>query len=364
MNKVYSKNIENSLREYFSIITSTTSRSEALSSIAALGIQQFGEYITPGSLNLQDEVLINFIELLDQIIFELGENSESGSDIRDYIIDDLYSRFSLTIEALVDCDKYKSNLKNRPLYSEDLIIIRNKKLTEFVPYIIDELEDITNLEKNIIKTALYFTETVKLDLFYNQFRNTTSGFIRSASLLGLKYCLNKGFNWNSIKDIPNEQSGLSEYAESFNLEKINENRLPENMEEMTFVLLHIEKNSNTYRSCSEINWILTVFSIVPLLNFENSWLNEITISLSNILLHLDIKIIFEIFKDESALIKGMNFIDYLPRNIFNRITGRLDLMGMEFIYNLNLVIEKKKKSMDAYNSNILTYISWNPIESL
>lgn len=363
MNKVSSKEIENSLKEYFSIVTSTTSRSEALKSIAALGIKQFGEYITPGSLNLTDEVQINFIEILDQIIFEISGNSDTGSDVRDYITEDLYSRFALTLEALVDCEKYKSNLKNRPLYSEDLIIIRRKNLPEFVPLLISESEDITNLEKNLIKTLLYFTERVHLDFFYNIFRNTASGFIKAASLLGLKYCGHRGLNWDSVKEISNGSVECVEYAETFNPEDISRNRLPENMEEMTFVLLLLEKNAKSYKSTVEITWILTVLSIIPLIHFENSWLTEVNISLSNILLQIDINIVREILKNESALIRAINFIDYLPRNVFNRLTGRLDIMGMEFLYNLNLVIEKKK-SMDAYNSNILTYISWNPIESL
>ncbi|HOP28788.1 MAG TPA: hypothetical protein P5120_07040 [Spirochaetota bacterium] len=364
MNRVNSKNIEPSLKEYFSIITSTTSRSDALKSVAALGIKHFGEYITPGSLNLSDEIEINFIEILDQIIFELSGSSDTISEIKDYITDDLYSRFSLTLEALADCEKYKANLKNRPLYTEDLIIIRRKNLKEFIPLLIAESEDITNLEKNILKTLLYFTEQVHLDYFYNIFRNTSSGYIKSAALLGMKYSSKSGLNWNSVKDISNGLKELVEYAENFNTEEICSNRLPENMEEMTFILLHLEKNINIHKSIKEINWILTVFSIVPLLNFENSWLTEINISLSNIILQIDINLMREILKNESALIRATNFIDYLPRNVFNRLTGRLDDMGMEFIYNLNLVIEKKKKSMDAYNSNILTYISWNPIESL
>lgn len=363
MNRVNSKNIDTYFTEYYSIITSTTSRSEAFQSIAALGIKQFGEFITPGSLNLCDEVQINFIEILDQIIFELSSN-DTGSDIRDYITDDLYSRFSLILEALADCERYKANIKNRPLYCEDLIIIRRNRLSEFVPLLIAESEDITSLEKNIIKTLLYFTENVHLDFFYNFFRNTTSGYIKAASLLGLKYSCQPGLNWNSLKEISNGIKELVEYAESFNTEEIYCNRLPENMEEMTFVLLHLEKNVKFYKNSREINWILNVFSIVPLLNFENSWLTEINISISNIILQININLMREILKNESALIRATNFIDYLPRNVFNRITGRLDDMGMEFIYNLNLIIEKKKKNIDAYNSNILTYISWNPIESL
>jgi len=364
MNKVNSKNIETSLKEYFSIITSTASRSEALRSIAALGIKQFGEYITPGSLNLCDEIQINFIEILDQIIFELSGSSDTGSEIRDYITDDLYSRFSLILEALADCEKYKANLKNRPLYSEDLIIIRRKKLSEFVPLLISESEDITSLEKNIVKTLLYFTEDVHLEFFYNRFRNTSSGFNRAASLLGMKNKCKPGLNWDSVKEISNGMVELVNYAENFNTEDICNNRLPENMEEMTFVLLHLEKNAKSFKSLREINWIFNILSIIPLLNFENSWLTEINISLSNIILQIDINLMREILKNESVLISATNFIDYLPRNVFNRLTGRLDEMGMEFIYNLNLVINKNRKTMDAYNSNILTYISWNPIESL
>ncbi|HOP62247.1 MAG TPA: hypothetical protein PK358_08735 [Spirochaetota bacterium] len=364
MKKVYSNNIEKSLKDCYSVITTITSRNEALKNIAALGIKQFGEYITPGSLNLLDEIQICFIEILDQIIFELGENGDTGPDIRDYIIDDLYSRISLTLEALIDFEKYKTNLKNRPLYSEDLVIIRSRHLSDYIPMLVSDSDDMTNLEKNIVKTLLYFTDMVNIDFFYNLLSSTGSGFIRAAAFLGLKYMPGKSVNWEILKEKSHECKKIAEYAENFNTESLKKNRLPENMDEMTFALLHLEKTATGYKKCEDINWILTAFSIIPMLNFENSWYNEINLSLSNILLKLDIDLMRETLKDEAALIRAMNFIDYLPRNIFNRLTGRLDIMGVEFIYNLNLLIEKNKKSIDSYNSNILTYISWNPIESL
>ena len=57
------------------------------------------------------------------------------------------------------------------------------------------------------------------------------------------------------------------------------------------------------------------------------------------------------------------FIDILPGNIFNRLTGRFDALGMEFIFNLNSAIEKKKLIISRDNSNILNYLCWNATET-
>jgi len=102
---------------------------------------------------------------------------------------------------------------------------------------------------------------------------------------------------------------------------------------------------------------------IPSFNFENSWLYEVNTSISNILLNIDINILKEILANESSLIKTMKFIDLLPGNIFNRLTGRFDDLGMEFLFNLNSAIEKKKVIINSSNSNIMNYLCWNSIET-
>ncbi len=363
MKKDNSTLLSRAVNNYFQLLTSIPSRSDALKSIADNATNDFGDYITPGNFNVSDEILINFIELIDQIIYEFRDNNDYNSNIRDYIIDDLYSKLSLTLEALTDQEKYLSNIRNRSLFPDDLVIIKIQQLSGLIPLLISESEGISNLQKDIIKTFLYLKDETLLEFFYNSFKNTTSGFIKSAALLGLKYNCEKGLNWDAVKEISNGLSGLTLYAEKFNPVKIDINPLPSTKEELTFALLHIEKNIKTMNNIDSISWIISMLISIPSFNFENSWLYEVNTSISNILLNIDLNSLKEILSNESSLIKTMKFIDLLPGNIFNRLTGRFDALGLEFLYNLNSAIEKKKVIISSNNSNIMNYLCWNSIET-
>jgi hypothetical protein len=355
--------LSHAISDYFHIITSTPSRSDALKNIADKATSDFGEYITPGNFRITDEILINLIELIDQIIYEFKDNTDNDPHIKDYIIDDLYSKFSLTLEALDNPDRYLFNIRNRSLYPDDIIIIKNKHISEIVPLLISELEGITNLQKEILKTLLYFPDENCIDLYYNTFKNSTSGFVKSVSLLGLKYKTGKGLDWNTVKEINGGTKSIVRFAEEFDTDKIHLNSFPSSKEELTFTILHIEKNIATMTDHDSINWIFQMLLSIPSFNFENSWLCEINTSISNILLAIDLKTLKNVLNNEQVLIKTMKFIDLLPGKIFNRLTGRFDELGFDFLSSLNSAIEKKKVVITSDNSNILNYICWNSTET-
>lgn len=347
------------IHDCYSMLGPTASRSETLKNAAERAIAQFGDYITPGDLNLTDEIQIIFVELLDQIVYEFRENSEYDSNINDYIIDDLYSRLVLILEALNNKEQYLKNLKNRTLYHDDLTIIKKMGLSEVVPVLVTESEDITDLQIPIAKTLLSFTDNLFLDYYYNMFRNSQSGFLKALSLLGLKYSSSKGLNWRALREAANGMAELVRYAEEFNLDELNKNRFPGTCEECTLALLHVETVIQKIHDNPDIEWILMILNSAPQYNFDKTWLAEIHIMMGNILLGMDVKLLEKILKDEKKLISAACLIDRLPKNIFNRITGRLDELGMEFIFNLNSVIEKKKVPVNSYNSNIISYLCLN-----
>lgn len=351
-------------KTYYDVLKSITSRSEALKNIAEKATNDFGEFITPGSLNLTDEVDINFIELLDQIIYEFRENTDCESNIRDYIIDDLYSRIFIYLESCNSIRLYMQNIKNRPLTTDDLLIIKNRKLTQTIPLLIAEYEEITLLQKPIIKALLHLPGDYPADFFLNACFSTPHGFIRSASVLGLTYAgidiQNRTIEEKMMQDeSPDCIAELIGYAAQFNFNEIWENRAPANREEITFALLHIEKNIHTLSDNRSINWILDILNLVPAMNFENSWLYEINTAMSNIILNIDISGIKEYLKNEERMMRTINFIDLFPKNIFNRLTGQLDSLGIEFHYRLNSIMEKKDFRSGDPDSNMLNYLSWS-----
>jgi len=347
------------VNDYFQILNLTPSRSDALKYIAYKARENFGDYITSGSLGITDEILINLVELLDQTIHEFIENNENNYNISDYIIDDLYSKLSLTFEALTNTEKYISNVQNRSLFLDDLLIVKNKNLFELVPFLISESEGITNFQKEIVKTLIYFEEEPLPEFFYNTFRTTTSGFVKSASMLGLKYNNEKRLNWNSIKEIDKEHSEFIQFAEKFDIGNIYKNSHPSTKEELTFSILHVEKNMKKMNDTDSINWIISMLVSIPSFNFENSWLHEIHLSVCSILLNIDLNILKNFLKDESVFIKIIELIDKLPATIFNRLTGLFDSLGIEFLFDLNATLEEKKLRINNGNSNILNYVYWN-----
>ncbi|HPX90266.1 MAG TPA: hypothetical protein PKZ93_02005 [Spirochaetota bacterium] len=352
--------IDSLVENFYNIINTSDCHYEALKKISDLSIDTFGDYITPGSFCLKDEIYINLFELLDQIVFELSNDREEKSNIRDYIIEDIYIRLSIILEALVWPERYKKNLKNRPLRYEDTVIIKNLDLSEFVQLLISEQEEWINLEKNIIKTLLYFTDFVHMDYFYNIFLNTKSPFLKAASLLGLKYCQDRGLNWKTLKYSSSglDSPQLVKYAERFDTVFLSSNRLPSQKEDATFVVLHVEKQAALYKKEEDIMWILGLAERVASLNFENSWLNEINISMCNIFLRLDGSLLKKIFKNEDIVLKAAKFLDYLPRNLFDRLTGMLESLGDNFLFTIERVAQVKSNFFDNYNSNILSFITY------
>ena len=349
------------VNDYFQLFNSTPSRCDALKYIADRAMEDFGGYITSGSLNITDEILINLVELLDQTIYEFIESNEKNNSIRGYIIDDLYSKISLTFEALTNTERYMSNIQNRPIFLDDLLIVKNKNLTELVPLLISESEGITNFEKEIVKTLIYFQKESLSEFFYNTFKNATSGFSKAASLLGLKYN-NEKLNWSLIKKIDNELLGFIQFAEKFDVHKIYKNSLPSTKEELTFSILHVEKNIEKMNDIDSIGWILSMLIYVPSFSFESLWLHEIHSSICSILLNMDLNILKKFLKDKSIFIKTIELIDKLPATIFNRLTGLFDSLGMEFLFDLNATLEEKKLNITNGNSNILNYVYWNASE--
>ena len=355
--------IDDKIESYLSILHSSNSRSEILRNTAELANSDFGDYITPGSLNLTDEIHIIFLELLDQIVYEFRENNEYAANIRDYIIDDLYSRLTLILESLNSSQLYLKNLANRPLFNDDLVIIKKMKLAGAVPVLTAESMDITHLQIPVLKTLLCFTDFLGLDFFYNTFKNSSTGFSRAASLLGLKYCESKGLNWGTVRENCSGLAGLIDYTENFILSTPDSNFLPNSKEEFIFALLHSELVAAGLNSKKDINWILDLLYASRNFQFDSPCLAEINVSMGNVLLGMDVSLLRCALKDEKRLINTACVIDRLPNSVFNRLTGRLDELGTEFIFNLNSVIEKKRVPAGECSLNILSYLCRDSNES-
>jgi|GEM_PF-629974 len=347
--------LDETSRYCYKLLSIGTSMDDVLNSVSQYLTNGFGNYLSPGKLRFFDEMRINFIELLDQIIYEYRENVNYDPSIKDYIISDLYSRLSLNLEAFNEPVLYKKNLRQRPLYPDDLIIIRDMKLNELIPFILEEWDEITNLHKPAIKTLLYFARN-NFDSFKNIFSNTYSKYIKSAAVLGMIYDID-----NSTCDLHSLQDKCNEYMWNFNFADLTQNQHPETPEQMVFSLLHIERTIENIQDDYSYIWILKLLSIMPDMEIKNSWLIEIYNTLSNIFINFNNDSLIKLINTEERIVNFIKFIDFLPRNIFNRITGKLDDLSKDFHFRINSTIEKGKVDITETDSNIFNYSCWNSI---
>ncbi len=75
-----------------------------------------------------------FVELLDQVVFELNEpfDTERGK-VEEYILGDLYRRLEVFLCLNQGVEQYRASIHSRALTADDALIIRHYSLADLIP---------------------------------------------------------------------------------------------------------------------------------------------------------------------------------------------------------------------------------------
>ncbi len=351
--------IKNIAEVCYGHMSTSSNRRDALDSIALTARREFGGYF--GSLNLEDpdEISVNFIELLDQIVFEIDENDTGEERIREYIIDDLYQRITIYLEILKDQELYHTGLINRLLTHEDTIIIRHYKMRQYIPELLREFHEQPNLQKPILKCLLAFDAEDLLNFYYQVAQGHYCTELKALALIGLKGFSGKFSNWQKLKATDDNTAALISFVESFDTGAVAKNPLPFNLNTLYFTINFIELNLDRFSEENNLQWIFKIFKCFLEIDVNNTFFTSIYTSISNILLGLDISSILRHLSHEKDLITFIYFADLLPRTIFNRITVKLDTIRNDFLEKIQDIIDSEKIVLDEVNSNITSYLLWN-----
>lgn len=343
----------------YDLLQSAPSKKDALRKISITATREFGDYFGPIILQDPNEISVNFIELLDQIVFEMDENHSGEDNIREYIIDDLYARINIYLEIFKDIDLYKQGLSKRIFCADDTIIIRHFKMREYIPDILKEFQEQPNLQKPILKCLLTFQADDLLNFYYQIAQGIYCIEIKSLALIGLKGFNSKFTNWHKLKTSDDELASLISYIESFEPADIHTNALPYDLNTLFFVINFIEQHRTGIINNKTVYWIYSVFKTFLHINIENSFFTSIFASVSNILISMESEYIKRFAEREEELISFIYFLDILPRSIFDRITVKLDALEKDFIQKVNEIISAGKITLDEVNSNTISYLLWN-----
>ncbi len=350
---INNKSITSYVTKFEEFIEINNSKAATLMQIADYARDQLGEYFTPEILSAPNEITIHFIELLDQIVFELGENIPEDVNIREYIINDLYARISIFVQVLSDLQKYSSNIKSRLLLFEDTIIIKFFNGKTLLPLLKNEFYEQPSLQKWILRAMLSFDDPDLLHFYYTIIHEKNHVEVKILALLGLKKTTPLFSKWDSIYTIIEHDATLLRYIIEFEPAKILPEQMPTTPETIVFTLLYIEYNTNCISS-NKVLVNLLYQAIEPLK--DGRYTTIIYLTITNILLTTDLTELINTEHDEDVIfIKFLNILDYLPREYFDRISVKLQLAGNSFFEHARGLVNSGRILTKDYKSNLINY---------
>ncbi len=337
-----------------------TSKRDALRMIAETASGELGGFLNAGVLADPDDVAIGFIELLDQIIFEMSEeNAGKDGRVEEYILDDLYQRIEVYLDLFAGMDVYGKNLHGRMINRDDTVIIRHYRLSEFIPVLTSEFYEQPGLRKPIVHALMFFTHEDLLNLFYEIAKGEYEVDLKIPALAGLKNNRSTFYNWNYLKGQGDQKFDdlITFITAGQNGKEAPGSASSENAYILYFRILQLElllEGSVEYRHC---RMMIEVLNGISRYNMEAvPFKNDIYESLSRILNKMHRESMRKFFADENYLASFMYLIDSLPMEVFDRIILAVEGLGEEFISSVKHLISKGKLQLDEKNSKLSGYL--------
>jgi hypothetical protein len=333
------------------------SKNEALKFIADYAsplIEEYYRYV----LEHPDEISLNFIELLDQVVFELSENMPADNMVREYLTEDLYTRLNIYLDIFKGQDAYAGNFNRRLLTHEDTVIIRQCGMEDHVPLLISEYYEQPVLQRSILYALLAFNCDELLNFYYKIATEGGGIEVKALSLVGLKKFGTQFRYWHHLTSDNEGYKQMIAYANSFDCSTIENNEIPPNLYSLLFALQYIEANTDLLMNSRSFSWILYMLNSMVGVGFYNSYLMDFYMSICKILTFAGIDALKQALCVEEQAKALVQIIDFLPREYFDRITTKLSLLEDEFINRVNGLLSAGKVKLNDRESNTNGFILW------
>jgi hypothetical protein len=338
-------------------IRASASKNEALEIIADFASPLIEEYYRY-ALEHPDEISLNFVELLDQIVFELSENMPAESMVREYLTEDLCARLNIYLDIFQGQEIYAGNLNRRILTHEDTIIIRQCGLKEYVPLLIREYYEQPVLQRSILCALLAFSSDELLNFYYSVATESGSMEVKALSLVGLKKFGTQFGHWNKLTSENEGYRQMIAYAKSFDCSAIENNEIPPNLYSLLFALQYIEATTDLFYDFSSLSWIIRMLDSMVGVGFYNTYLTDFYMSICKIVTFAGIDALKQMLGSEDLAKALVQVIDFLPREYFDRVTVKLSLLGDGFINRVNGLLSTGAMKLNDRESNTNGYVMW------
>jgi hypothetical protein len=357
--KIYRSTLKDYASRCRSIMSSQLHPEELLKIMADTATAAFGEYFSPRILQDPDEISVNFIELLDQIVFEVDENIPSlpiDENIRDYIMDDLYVRINIYIDIFTGIDTYKANLKKRILTHDDTEVIRYYNMDEYITLLINEYDEQPALKESILRALLSFEGHNLINFYYRVANDESLPQSKILAFMGLKQSGSRFSNWDLLKTENSDYRDVITYIEEFDSGAIGSNGICSDFGSLLFTINYIELNIKKLRDPLIIGWVAEILKKVLEKGNGSTYFPRIYNLVSNIFMFAREEFLKNFSQCDEHLVAFIEIIDTLPWEFFDRIRAKLFVMGDDFQTRVNNLIESDKISLNEGDSNTMSFL--------
>ncbi|MBN2161012.1 MAG: hypothetical protein JW807_16595 [Spirochaetes bacterium] len=334
-----------------------SSKIEALRMVADYSSTRLEDFYRSVMQN-PDELSVNFIELLDQIVFELLEDMPSDNAVREYVTEDLCCRLNVYLDIFQARDTYASKLNRRLLTHEDTVIIRQCGMKEYLPLLMSEYYEQPTLQRSIMRALLSFEADDLLNFYYGIAKEGTSIELKVMALVGLKKFGTRFRHWDVLSANNYAYDQMIAYAGSFNCAEVDKNEIPGDLYSLLFALTYIETNEGLLMSPDLLAWAVTLIRSMMGEGYYSSYPADLYRSICDIIVFSGPDSLNQVIQSEEHLKALVQIVDFLPREYFDRITPKLELLGDQLIRRVNGLVSSRKIDLDERNSNMFCYLLW------
>jgi hypothetical protein len=349
--------IMESARNCLSMIRNSSDREEVLENIAAVSEEIKNGYFENSLFDRPDEIIYNFIDLLDQISFELKDNLPAESGLREALFDNLLIKVTIICEGITDPDAYRSSLERREITQEDLPVIRLNDMTDLIPRLLSTFSENPDLQKPIIKTFLRFRISDLINFYYNIASGSYCYEMKLLAIIGLKLYSKNFTRWNSFYGSNTVFNEAVDLIENYNC---GDTTFPEteNIYFMLYTLFCIELTIDTIPHVYSDRVLNFLYAASLKKNTEShNFLTQTAIS--SIIMMMNNSQLESIIKNSELIKKFIHLLDTLPYENLSMINERLKFYRSGIIDSVNNLFLAGKLKLNETSSNMVKYFCLN-----
>jgi hypothetical protein len=295
-----------------------------------------------------------FLELLDQIVFEMDESRElEGGRVEEYILGDLYRRLEIFLSLCAGADSYRESLNSRVLTADDALIIRHYALSDLVAPLMSEFFEQPHIRFPVLLAMVSFESEDLVGFLYEIARGEYDTDLRVLAVIGLNMNNYGRFDgWDMLSGTGDEDfRALIRYVSGGTDADSPTGCI------LLFRVLEVEFEANRIAEPEDCAAVLS--SLHGILKHELEAMPmkpRIYESLSRILDQMRCGAMRRHLRDDDNLRDFIYLVDGMPAELFERVSRLMEYLGGETMTAMERLVAGGGVHLDERSSQLSAYL--------